>query len=77
MARILLDAELRRWEVFASAGRFGSAVPARLVFRPIGDADRTARVVEIEGGTSEAEAQVAGADDADLLALLARSDPLG
>jgi hypothetical protein len=76
MARTILDAELRRWEVFASAGPHGFAAPAHLVFRCISDRDQVSRIIEVEGDKSDAEAQVETQPSGELLQLLDEARPL-
>lgn len=76
MARTILDGDLRRWEVFASAGPHGFAEPAHLVFRCISDRSQVSRIIEVEGDKSDAEAQVESEDASELLALLERARPL-
>lgn len=70
MARTILDADLRRWEVFASTGPHGYAAPAHLVFRCVSDPRQASRYIEVKGDKSEAEAQVQTQDAAELLELL-------
>jgi hypothetical protein len=76
MSRIIVDADLERWEVFASAGPSGYADPAALVFRCLSNRDLPSRGLTVEGDKSEAEAAVLEWTVADLRDLLAQAQPL-
>ena len=76
MSRTIVDSDLNRWEVFASAGPSGYADPAALVFRCLSDRDRPSRGLTVEGDKSEAEAAVLQSSEGDLRDLLARAIPL-
>jgi hypothetical protein len=76
VSRTILDADLRRWEVFASTGPHGYAAPARLVFRCVSDPAQPSRFVQVEGDKSDAEAQVQRQGGAELLALLDEAEVL-
>jgi hypothetical protein len=76
MSRTIVDSDLNRWEVFASAGPSGYADPAALVFRCLTDRDRPSRGMTVEGDKSEAEAAVLRSSETELQALLERATPL-
>lgn len=76
MSRTIVDADLRQWEVFASAGPFGYADPAALVFRCRSDRDEPSRHLAVEGDKSEAEAAVLHSSADELRTLLERAAPL-
>lgn len=76
MARSIIDRDLRRWEVFASAGPHGFPNPASLVFRCQSDRDEPSRAILFEGDRSEAEHAVRSLDAADLARRLAEARPL-
>ena len=76
MSRTIVDSELNRWEVFATAGPHGYADPASLVFRCLSDRARPSRGVTVEGDKSEAEAAVLAWSDGQLRELLDRAIPL-
>lgn len=76
MSRTIVDADLRRWEVFASAGPSGYADPAALVFRCRSDRDVPSRRLTVEGDKSDAEAAVVRSSADELRGLLERAEPL-
>lgn len=76
MSRIIVDDDLDRWEVFASAGPSGYADPAALVFRCLTNRDRPSRGLTVEGDKSEAEAAVLEWSADELRDLLDRAPPL-
>lgn len=76
MSRTIVDADLRQWEVFASAGPSGYADPAALVFRCRSDGDVPSRGLTVDGDKSEAEAAVLRSTPEELRALLERAEPL-
>ena len=68
--RTILDRDLRRWEVYATTGEFGSANPAKLAFRCTTDAWQRPRVFVYDGDKSDAERCVAEFSDGELLRML-------
>ena len=68
--RTILDRELRRWEVFATTGDFGSPNPAKLAFRCTSDAGLRPRILVFAGDKSDAEQAVAEAAEGELLRML-------
>lgn len=76
MSRTFQDADLLRWEAYASGGRHGYAEQARIVFHCLSDRSRRARVFEIEGDQSDAEREVAEATDDRLSELLGKAEEL-
>ncbi len=76
MQRTILNGSFRRWEAFATTGRYGLAHPGRVVFRCCSDSARRAMVAEIPAGKAGAEALVSGASDGELLRLLEGAEPL-
>jgi hypothetical protein len=68
--RTILDRELRRWEVFATTGEFGSPNPAKVAFRCVSDAGLRPRIMVFSGDKSDAEQAVAEAPDGELLRML-------
>lgn len=73
MTRTILDDDLRRWEVFATTGRYGFPDPSRVIFRCVSDRSLRSRAVTIDGDKSDAEQTVADSDDAELSAMLERA----
>lgn len=76
MSRTILDADLRRWEVFASSGPRGFPTPAQLVFRCLSDPDQPSRAVLFQGDRSQAEEAVLGRESEELKNYLERATPL-
>ena len=70
MPRMIQDASFRRWEAFATTGRYGLPHPARVVFRCCTDVAVPPLAAEVPAGKAEAEHLVDGASDEELLALL-------
>ena len=68
--RTILDGELRRWEVFATTGDFGSPNPAKLAFRCVSDAGLRPRILVFAGDKSDAEQAVAETPEDELLRML-------
>ena len=58
MSRTFNDEELQTWEAFATGGRFGLAVRAKVVFQCVSDQARPVRFVEVVGDEADAEALV-------------------
>ena len=77
MSRTIQDANLLKWEAYASGGAHGYADKARVVFHCLSDRARRARVVVLEGDQSDAEKLVAASTDAQLAQLLAGAAELG
>lgn len=73
---MLLDDDLKEWEVFATTGRFGFPDRARVVFRCVSDPQERARAVAIEGDKSDAEAIVAGRSEAELREMMEAAEVL-
>lgn len=76
MSRTFQDADLLKWEAYASGGAHGYAERARIVFHCLSDRSRRAHVHELDGDQSEAERVVAESDDEQLAALLANAREL-
>jgi hypothetical protein len=74
--RTILDRDLRRWEVYATTGDFGSANPAKVAFRCTSDAWQRPRVVVHDGDKSDAERCVAESTDGELVRLLESAEPV-
>ena len=74
--RTILDRELRRWEVFATTGEYGSPNPAKLAFRCVSDAGLRPRILVFAGDKSDAEQTVAEASAEELLRLLESAQSL-
>ena len=74
--RTILDGDLRRWEVYATTGDFGSANPAKVGFRCTSDAWQRPRVVVYDGDKSEAERCVAEWSDGELVRMLESAEPV-
>ena len=77
MSRTFQDSNLMEWEAYASGGPHGYADGARIVFNCLSDLGRRARVVVLGGDQSDAEREVAEADDRRLAQLLAGAEELG
>ncbi len=73
MSRTIVDRDLQRWEVFASAGPHGFPNPAALVFRCLSDRELPSRAVLFEGDRSEAEVAVRSLDATELLERLSEA----
>ena len=73
MSRTFNDDELQTWEAFATGGRFGLAVRAKVVFHCVSDRTRPPRVVEVEGDEANAEALVHDSQAVRLRQLLRQS----
>jgi hypothetical protein len=71
--RLLQDADLLTWEVFASAARPRSGDTAAVLFHCLSDPSRRPRIALEEGDQATAERLVAGAGDEELLRLLGNS----
>ena len=76
MSRTFQDANLLKWEAYASGGPHGYSDEARIVFNCLSDRGRRARVVQVGGDQSDAERAVAEATDARLAQLLAGATEL-
>lgn len=76
MSRTFQDANLLKWEVYASSGPHGYANPARIIFHCLSDGDRRARFIQLDGDKADAEREVAEAQEARLGELLAQSTEL-
>lgn len=76
MARSILDDQLRSWEAFASTGPYGYSPGSRVVFSCTSDPGEPPRACTLDGGAADAEALVAKAPAAELVALLERAEPL-
>lgn len=76
MARVIVDRELRSWEVFASTGPYGYADRGRIVFHCLTDPRLEARAAEVDGDHGEAERLVATLPDRELLEMLEGSGAL-
>jgi hypothetical protein len=76
MARIIQSSDLEEWEVFASTGPNGFPDPARIVFRCRTDASKRPVAVDIQGDKAEAERDVVGKGDDELLRLLAEAEEI-
>ena len=59
MARTILDSDLRKWEAFASTGRFGFADAAQVVFQCVSDPWERPRAYTVAGDKAAAEALLA------------------
>lgn len=73
MTRIIQDAALTTWEVYATAGPFGYAKPARVAFLPRSEPGLRTRIVEYDGDHAAAERAVATLSDEELLGLLEKA----
>lgn len=73
MSRTFSDDELQTWEVFATGGRFGLAVRAKVVFQCMSDPARPPRVMEVDGDEADAEALVHDSQEDRLRQLLRES----
>ncbi len=76
MSRTFQDADLLKWEVYASSGPHGYAEPARIIFHCLSDRSRRARFIQLEGDKADAEREVAEAEAGRLAQLLAQSTEL-
>ena len=76
MARSIMDDELRSWEVFASTGAYGYSPHSQVVFSCTTDPGERPRACTLAGDASDAEALVARAPAAELIALLEKAEPL-
>jgi hypothetical protein len=70
MARTFLDDNMLEWEAFASAGEFGYADRAHIVFNCLTDSSQRPRIVERTGDRAETEREVAGLAEGPLKELL-------
>jgi hypothetical protein len=77
MSRTFQDANLLKWEAYASGGPHGYSDQARIVFHCLSDRGLRARFVTVDGDQSDAERAVAEADDGRLAGLLDGSEELG
>lgn len=75
MTRTVLDQALRRWEVFAAAGRRGATGPGRIVFQCVTDDSEPIREWIADDSRSRLEARVIAADATELRQLLEASTP--
>jgi hypothetical protein len=76
VSRHLIDEELRTWEVYATAGSFGRAERARIVFHCLTDEGLRALWTEREGDRQEAEAWLEEASGEDLAESMAAAEEL-
>lgn len=67
------DEDLRSWEAYASAGRFGLSERARIVFHCLTDPSLRAKVLEQDGGRAVAEGVVRDATPVELREFLSRA----
>jgi hypothetical protein len=58
MNRIILDRDLKSWEVYATSGDFGAPAPAKMGFRCTSDPAARPRLAEFAGDKSDAERAV-------------------
>ena len=77
MGRYIRDEDFRRWEVYATTGRFGSANPARISFHCNSQPELKARAVFIDGDKSDAERTVAEASEDELMELFRQASEVG
>lgn len=77
MARYIQDPNFRRWEVFATTGRYGMAHPARICFHCRSEPELKARAVFIEGDKSDAERAVSEMSEDELRDLFRRAEEVG
>lgn len=76
MTRRIMDRDLRRWEVFASAGPHGFSNPATLVFRCLSDREEPSRAILFPGDRSKAEEAVLSLEANELERQLNEAQPL-
>ena len=75
---MIVDGDLKSWEVYATTGDHGFADPARIVFRCVSDPGQRPRAVQYGGDKSEAEAAVVELSDQDLKRMLdVEAKPIG
>jgi hypothetical protein len=70
MARTFLDDNMLEWEAFASAGDFGYADRAHIVFNCLSDLSQRPRIVERSGDRADAEREVGVMPEVQLKELL-------
>lgn len=76
MARTILDDGLKRWEAFASTGRFGFVGRSQVVFQCTSDPAERPRAFTIGGDKSDAEAMVSECSQKELAAMLQGAEPV-
>ncbi len=76
MSQTFTDDDLLTWEAFASGGRFGLAVRARVVFHCISDRSLRPRFVQLAGDEAHAESAVFGTEAEGLRAMLRQAREL-
>lgn len=77
MRRTFYDDDFLEWEAYVSGGQPRGEAAARLYFLCLTEPARRARFVDEESGnTAVAERKLRELEDAELLELLERSDPL-
>lgn len=74
MTRTIQDQDLLLWEAYASAGDFGFPERATMIFQCLTDPGRRARIIGRDGDKSDVEQEVAKLSEAELLALLERTE---
>ena len=73
MSRTFNDQCLHTWEAFATGGRFGMAVRAKIVFQCVTDTTVRPRFIVSRGDEADAEGTVHDYTDEQLREMLARS----
>ena len=76
MSRLFTDADLRTWETYLSAGKFGLPDRPKIIFNCLSEQDRRARYVYFEGGQAHGDQAVAEMAEDRLKEMLARSQEL-
>lgn len=64
------DGELRRWEAYPAAGKFGSAENSRIMFYPLSDRTLKARFVEREASETATGSELSALSTEELRTLL-------
>ncbi len=77
MRRTFTDDAFDEWEAYVTAGEPGTSRAARVMFVCVSQRDRTPRAVRHESGDpATAENELMHMDDAGLLELFERSEPI-
>ena len=76
MPKIVLDGQLKNWEVFASTGPYGYSDHSCVVFYCTSDPNERPRAYPVPGDKSDAKAKVATAPRSEVLEMLAGAEPL-
>ena len=76
MARTILDDGLKRWEAFASTGRYGFSPRSQVVFQCTSDPWERPRAFTIDGDKSDAETMVSQCSPKELADMLEGAQPV-